>query len=518
MLQQQRSDPTSFVARGAILYAGQGGTSRSMTDAQYKYFQPRVGVAYLLRPNLVFRAGYGRFVQGNYVANHGNQTGYSATTTFNATTNNYISPASSLDNPYSNGLVPTTGNSLGVYTNPGSVTSFYTPDIKRQYTDDVSAHVQYQLKDYLFEVGGVYEFTNGLVVGYHINNPTLAQWHASYDPKFDATGRPVDTLPGDTQVTNPFKGAQYITNSLETNSTVSAYSLIRPNPLLGDLVENFYNGKSDHYALQSKVQKRMRNGFAMTVSFSWGKQMDTTGFVTNSVVAQKLLRQLSTSDRRFQLAAAPTYTLPFGRGKLIGSTVNRYVDALIGGWEVSAQYTFYSGTPLTLPTNSGFFQGGDPGLGSAKSSKRWFNTSKFIAFPTVNTPAATVQNSTVYPGWTGISSLPGYGWVPTSPTDATKNGVYHDFATYSSNNPTQFGDVRNPYTNTWNIGVRKAFRFEHGIALQLRIDAFNALNHPQFGNISVTNTSTYFGYLNGSNTLSQVNDPRNVQLGGRITF
>jgi hypothetical protein len=31
--------------------------------------------------------------------------------------------------------------------------------------------------------------------------------------------RPVDTLPGDTQVSNPFKGAPYITSSLETSST-----------------------------------------------------------------------------------------------------------------------------------------------------------------------------------------------------------------------------------------------------------------------------------------------------------
>jgi hypothetical protein len=379
-------------------------------------------------------------------------------------------------------------------------------------------HVQYQVKDYLFEVGGVYDITNGLVVGYHVNNPTLAQWHASYNPVFDGNGRPVDTLPGDTQVTNPFKGSPYITNSLKTNSTVAAYSLVRPNPLLGDLVENLYNGKSDHYALQSKVQKRMRNGFAATVSFSWSKQMDSTGFVTNSVVAQNILRQLSSSDRRFQLIAAPTYVLPFGRGKLFGNSVNRFVDAAIGGWEVSAKYTFYSGVPLTLPTNSGFFEGGDPGLGSKKSSKKWFDTSKFVAFPTVNTAAATVQNQSVYPGWTGISKLPGYGWVPTSPTDATKNGVYHDFATWSTNNPTQFGDVRNPYTNTWDMGVRKAFRFDRGISLQLRADAYNALNHPQFGGISVTNTSAFFGYLNGSNTLSQVNDPRNVQLGARITF
>jgi hypothetical protein len=108
--------------------------------------------------------------------------------------------------------------------------------------------------------------------------------------------------------------------------------------------------------------------------------------------------------------------------------------------------------------------------------------------------------------------------MPTSSSDKALNGVYHDFATWSTNNPTQFGDVRNPYTNKWDLGIRKSFRLDRGIALQLRMDAFNALNHPQFGNISTTNTSAFFGYLNGSNTLSQINDPRNVQLAGRITF
>jgi hypothetical protein len=518
VLQQQRAGAAGFVARGAILYAGQNGTSRSVTDPQYKYFQPRVGFAYVLAPNLVFRGGLGRFVQSNYVANHANQAGYSATTTFTPTTDNYITPASSLDNPYPSGLVANTGNSLGVYTSPGSVSSYYTSDIKRQYTDDYSAHIQYQLKDYLIEFGGVYEHTNGLVVGYHVNNPGLSQWHAEYDPQFDSTGRPVDTLPANQQVTNPFKGAPYITNTLATSSTVAANTLLRPNPLLGDLVENLYNGTSDHYALQSKVQKRMRNGFGATVSFSWGKQMDSTGFVTNSVVSQTLLRQLSASDRRFQFAAAPIYTLPFGRGKLVGGNSNRLVDSLIGGWEVSANYTFYSGTPLVLPTNTGFFQGGDPGLAGGKTPKHWFNTSQFIPFPTINTKAADLHNPNIYPAWTGVGKLPGYGWSPTSSTDKALNGVYNDFQTYSSNNPTQFGDVRNPYYNTWNMGVRKAFQFEHGIRLQLRVDAFNALNHPQFGNIGVTNTSSFFGYVNGSSSLSQVNDPRNMQLSGRITF
>jgi hypothetical protein len=170
------------------LYTGTNGTSRSVTDTQWKYVQPRIGFVYSVHPHTVIRGGVGRFVQSNYVANHANQLGYSSTTTFAATNNNYVAPAASLDNPYPNGLVAKNGNKLGVYTSPGSVGSFYTPNIKRQYTDDASLHVEQQFKDFLFEIGGVYEFTNGLVVGYQKNNPSVAAWEAAYSPKFDSAG------------------------------------------------------------------------------------------------------------------------------------------------------------------------------------------------------------------------------------------------------------------------------------------------------------------------------------------
>jgi len=517
LLQSYRFDVSSFVARGAILYAGVNGTSRSITDSQAKYIQPRIGFAYQIHPNTVLRGGLGRFVQGNFVNGHASQLGYTATTTFDATDDGYITPSSSLGDPYPNGLTAVTGNSLGVYTSPGSVGSFYSPDIKRQYTDDASLHLEQQLKDYLFEVGGVFDYTNGLEVGYQINNPSVAAWKAAYGPMFDSTGRPVDTFPGDTKVTNPFKGAPYIINSTGTNKTISAYQLVRPNPLIGGLSETFYNGKSYHYALQTKVQRRMRNGFAITGTFSWSKQMDKTGYRTSSVISQMLQKQLSDNDRRFQIAFAPTYTLPFGKDALIGKNSHGVVNQVIKGWEISAEFIFWSGTPLGLPTNSSFFKGGDPGLGSKKTRKKWFDTSKFVAFPSSNTSYAKVHDSNTYPDWTGISALPGYGWVPSS-TDKVTNGVYHDFSTWSTSYPTNYGDVRSPYTNTWNMGIRKAFEIHNAIKLQLRADAYNALNHPRFSSPSTSAGSQYFGVMSGSNTLSQSNDPRAIQLQGKIYF
>ncbi len=517
LLQAYGSAPSNFVARGAILYAGVNGTSRSITDPEPNYWQPRFGFAYQFRPTTVLRGGYGRFAQANYVYNHASQTGYSSSTTFDATNDNYVTPAFTLANPYPTGLVAQTGNSLGVYTNPGSVTSYVTSDVKRQYTDDMSLHLQQEFKDdYLVEIGGVFEHTVGLEDGQEIDQVTPTQFNAAFGPVFTATGAPVVTLPGDVQVTNPFKGAPYVTDSYETANTIEAYHLLFPNPMPngGDIVENRYDGRSDNYALHGKVTHHLTNGFMLNYAFSWGKQMDSTGYVTYPVFSQKLLRQLSSGDVRFQNVITTSYILPFGKGQLFLNKSDRILDGIVGGWELSGEYVMYSGTPLKLPTDSAFYEGGDPGLGSKKTLTQWFNTSKFYPFPSESTSVATLA---AYPSWTGVEGLPGAGWTPPAGS-AQHNGVYNDFHAWSTNNPTYFGDVRNPYFQTFNLGLRKSLTVWRETNLQLRLDAFNALNHPVFGNINTTAGAAYFGYMNGSNTLSQTNYPRTIQLEGKFFF
>jgi hypothetical protein len=147
--------------------------------------------------------------------------------------------------------------------------------------------------------------------------------------------------------------------------------------------------------------------------------------------------------------------------------------------------------------------------------QHWFDTSKFVSFPSRSVTVAQLQ---AYPSWTGVAALPGYSYVPTVSSDATKNGVYQDFATWNRMNDTTFGNIRNPYLNNFDLGIRKSFQFTETIRLQLRMDAFNALNHPRFGNIDTNPSDAYFGWVNGSPKLSQVNAPRQIQLGGRLIF
>ena len=188
-----------------------------------------------------------------------------------------------------------------------------------------------------------------------------------------------------------------------------------------------------------------------------------------------------------------------------------------GGWEFTGNYNYQSGTPITLPTNSSFYRGDkSPNIGVAKGKTgTWFDTTAFAAYPTKSTTVAQLQ---AYPTWTGVSSLPGYSWTPQSSSDSAKNGVYNDFTVRNTIYPQTFGDIRNPPINTVTAGIRKNFNFTETVRFQLRMDATNLLNHAQFGNISTSPTSSFFGRLSGSSSITAVNNPRQIELAGKLYF
>ena len=515
-LAQWRPNVSGFNAYGEVQYAGQNGTSTAVNDPYWKYFQPRLGFAYQVHPNTVLRGGLGRFVETNFATNDIHQDGYSSSTPYQPTLDNYHTINATMANPFPSGLVAVTGNSLGGYTNVGGITSFIDPNGVRQYNDEASLHLQQQAKNWLFEIGGTLNLTRGITASYNIDGPSnLAAWRAMYGPQFDATGRPLDTLSAATNVPNPFKGAPYITNGVQNNATIGAWQLMRPNPLVGSMTETKYNGRTSYYALQSKAEKRFRNGFGVLSDFTWGKQMDQTQYVTSYIVSMKLKKMLSTADRRFLITVSPTYILPFGHGQLIGNRLPRPVNAVVSGWELSGVYRYNSGSPLSMPTNSSYWDGTDPSLGSKKTKQQWFDTTKFYPFPSRSTTVATLAT---YPTWTGIQGQPGFSWTPTSSSDATKNGVYNNYHLWSTNNTPTFGDVRNPAMDNFDMGMRKTFAIHDQMKFQMRFDAFNALNHPRYTSPDLTPGDQYFGYISGTAQPNTSNQPRAVQIAVKLYY
>ncbi|PYU56460.1 MAG: hypothetical protein DMG55_23910 [Acidobacteria bacterium] len=213
------------------------------------------------------------------------------------------------------------------------------------------------------------------------------------------------------------------------------------------------------------------------------------------------------------LSVAAIWDLPFGRSKRFARSIPRFIDPLIGGWELTGQYAIQSGVPVVFGTSS-FFSGKDPALSHDQQSlSEWFDTTQFAPFPSKNNDIST------YPAWTGIQNLPGYHYQPTA-TDIQKglrNGVYQDFANFIRTYPTRWNDVRASRVNEANIGLYKNIhivqRWER-MNLQLRFDAFNVFNHPRFDAPNTNPGSSNFGRV----TAAQVNNARLIELGSRLTF
>ena len=222
------------------------------------------------------------------------------------------------------------------------------------------------------------------------------------------------------------------------------------------------------------------------------------------------MHKLGGEDRPYHLTVSPIWDIPVGRKQRFGTTLPKWADAAIGGWELSGNFNIQSGVPVVFSTAS-FFCGHDFALSrSQQSLSSWFNTSCFYPFPSANTTTAQLAT---YPSWTGVQTMPGYNYVPTS-SDTIKNGVYQDFANYVQTYPTRWGDVRASRVNNADIGLRKNFQIMERMKLQLRFDAFNAFNHPRLAAPDTTPTDSTFGRV----TPSQQNQARSVELGARMTF
>ena len=77
-------------------------------------------------------------------------------------------------------------------------------------------------------------------------------------------------------------------------------------------------------------------------------------------------------------------------------------------------------------------------------------------------------------------------------------------------------NVRLPGTRNATLSMFKEFslsRVREGSRLEFRVESFNALNHPQLGNVATTFNTGNFGDVQ-----SQVNRPREVQMALKFYF
>jgi hypothetical protein len=235
-------------------------------------------------------------------------------------------------------------------------------------------------------------------------------------------------------------------------------------------------GTLDYNALLVKFQRRFANNFSFLNSYTWGKAIDLNsdndGNVTlTNVYDPQYNRGPADYDIKHTFSSSWVYELPWAREKAYG------------GWQVSGILLLRSGLPLTVTTAQGVQSTGTgnrpnricDGNLSNPTIDRWFDTSCFV-------PTADITGTYGDAG-RGIIRGPGSFNIDASLIKNTRLGRY----------------------NT-----------------EVRIEAFNLLNHPQFGNPNTTIGNAAVGTIstmlsNPSCSLCGTTE-RQIQLALKVRF
>lgn len=280
-------------------------------------------------------------------------------------------------------------------------------------------------------------------------------------------------------------------------------SFFRPNPQFSQIFFQDAGGDSYYHGLFVATRRRFEQGMTFGLSYTFSKSIDdmsidptgaSTGgglTTTNSrtptdIRNWRLDRAVSDFDNRHVIASNLLYELPFGKGKHFAGNAPRWVDELIGGWQLTTIYNYQSGEPLTIY--------------SGVQTTNTQHTSTAIV--TGANPGTTLHYNQT--GVLGPVLWPTNAFVnATSANPASCRTSTDGKTTYCIPAAGQQGSSRNQFRGPgfWNTdaGLRKNFALTERFKMQFIADAFNVFNHPNFENPrnatvgSPSITSTSFG-------------------------
>ena len=271
----------------------------------------------------------------------------------------------------------------------------------------------------------------------------------------------------------------------------------RPNPQFSSYFYMDSGGDSYYDALQLQIRRREKD-LTYGAAYSFAKSIDDmsvdpVGAVSGGAVGNnsrtptdiynfRVDRGRSDFDRRHDLSAFAVWNVPVGRGQRWGANVPRYLNQLIGGWNVSTIMMYMTGEPWSVL--SGRLTNGNVRFSRADIVGRLPSSgSLFFNIPNVTGPQ--VFNFTPGTYVSSPASSPNLGCLPLA------NG-----SLLCTPPPGSDGGLgRNIFSGPsfWNedISLSKAFSLTERFQLQFRSDFFNAFNHPNFDNpLNSTNGST----------------------------
>ncbi|MCY4597468.1 MAG: TonB-dependent receptor [Bryobacterales bacterium] len=470
------------VINGGVIFPGVDGLPRGHWERDLDNFGPRFGFAYRLANDTVFRGGYGVFFGNSWGSGVNGtgipQPGFTCSTPVTSSFDGGITPAPglSLSNPFPDGFCAAPRSSLGLLTDLGVGVRF----VGRQHPNPYSQHWNFDIQqrlpgDVLWQVG--YAGSRAIdIIG-------TWEWN-TLDPQHMSLGSQLNQ-----RVPNPFFGI--IERGGLSGPTITRGQSLRPYPqFTGVSDRDAPNGSGIYHSLVTKIERRFAQGFSVVGSYTWSKNIDDsrasrTGFPGDSFVSGALMnywnrkgeRALAVYDTPHILTAGWVFELPFGAGRRFLDRPGA-LDKILGGWQLNGTYNYTSGAPLAI--------GGGNTNGAFTGTR---------------------------PDWNGQNAS-------LSTNHSKRLDRWFDTSNFSRNEPFTFGNaprvmpnLRGDSDNSFSISMFKNLKIAERVNLQIRAEAFNAFNRPQFGNPVTSINSTAFGVVR-----AQSNPPRDVQLALKLLF
>jgi hypothetical protein len=467
--------PGAVAGNGITPVSAGGVYGRTLMNPDLHDFAPRVGFAYSLTPSTVFRGGFGMSYSHYTRAGSGDILAINAPQAqFASVVQSPLTTTSQCTNPLPAQIIAVNTSTPSCYVTanegyPSGLTTTFNPatdnityvprNTKDSYVESYFLSVQRQLSK------------NTLVdIAYVGNHGVHLQGFVNANQKNPLLGytRPYGNWPSD------------ITEALN----------------------EFY---SNYNALQVKYEQRMVGGLTLLNSFTWEHSLDnaSASLEANTPSPQdgnNLRADYAQSDYNLPVenVTSLVYDLPVGRGRRFLSDSNPAVNAVLGGWQVSAISTAQAGTPFNLTYTPGGSQLVSPQI-------------------TATYRGANEYRPNVVPGQklTQRVKLATSGYIQ-----------YVNYAALSlpSSTGSPFGnESRNPgrtpafYETDLDLNKRFDTPIER-LKVEFRTEVYNVFNHTNLYLPTSALTGTQGAAPTGGGTISSTFEPRILQFGLKILY
>ena len=523
---------TSNVEIGGVM----GNPKSGGVDTGYGFFAPRVGFAYRLNNKTVIRTGGGFTVDPDSMRELRDEYPFDLAP-------NYYSPNGAgtiaIDPANSNAAMPLTyGIPIPVAPNyasgyvalpVGQTTNAVWPNFRRGYIESWNLFIQRNLgKNFVANVG----YVGSLFVRQQTNvspynaaplpsasTPCMANGQVNPNTGLNPTGTGLPCSAANGTAINQIINQQSCQASgwstcLVSNGSTGLYNT-------GGITMNGPIFSANYNAMQAQLThnagKNASLGLVYTYSHAFnyadnGAGTGSSGPPFSYPGYYKMNRAQANQDQKHNLQIWGISTLPFGYGQ---KWLNHgLISEIVGGWQVTGQYSYFGGLPFSVTANSN----------------------------TLNAPGSTLYAQLVAPyklerghnrvfGSTAVS-----GGKPWFNPAAFANPVEPAFSTANTSiaSPvfanTHRNEFRGPGTGVVNANIFKGIKVYHESEFKFGIEVFNLFNHaylnlnnpaatvPSNANVAAGNYGTFGTIQAYGPPYSQTQGARSLQFGGRFNF